>query len=82
MYRLLIVSFFLTGLFSISNSYSQTVQNENYQYYIDLNNVENDQISVELITPKISSDVALFRLPAMVPGTYKVYDFGRFVSEN
>jgi predicted metalloprotease with PDZ domain len=81
MYRLLIVSFFLTGLFSFSNSYSQTVQNENYQYYIDLNNVENDQISVELITPKISSDVALFRLPAMVPGTYKVYDFGRFVSD-
>lgn len=81
MNRILIFSFLIISLFPFSNSNSQTSQNDNYQFYIDLNNVDNDQISVELITPKVSLDKVLYRIPAMVPGTYKVYDFGRFVSD-
>lgn len=81
MYRIFILPFLLIGILSFSNSYSQTPQNESYQFYIDLNNAENDQVSVELITPKISSDIVLYKIPAMVPGTYKVYDFGRYVSD-
>ncbi|HMQ70382.1 MAG TPA: peptidase M61 [Ignavibacteria bacterium] len=81
MYRLLILPFLFISIFSFSNSYSQTNQNESYQYYIDLNKAENGKLSVELITPDFSSSSVLFRFPAMVPGTYKVYDFGRFVSD-
>ncbi|GAB4141041.1 MAG: peptidase M61 [Bacteroidia bacterium] len=31
-----------------------------------------------MITPAFDADTAVYRMPAMVPGTYKVYDFGRF----
>ncbi|MBK8549571.1 MAG: peptidase M61 [Ignavibacteria bacterium] len=66
---------------SFSNLYSQTTQNENYQFFINLNNVENDQLTVELITPLITEDKILYKFPAMVPGTYKIYNFGRFASD-
>lgn len=36
-------------------------------------------LHVELIAPKMGSDKAVYRFPAMVPGTYNVYDFGRFI---
>jgi len=48
---------------------------------VDLNKVENDQLEIELITPKMNSDIAVYKFPAMVPGTYKIYDFGRYVPE-
>ncbi|WP_052444245.1 hypothetical protein [Flammeovirga sp. OC4] len=50
-----------------------------YRYKLDLNKVENDKVEVELTvnTPPNSS---IFQFPAIVPGTYKVYDFGRFIS--
>ena len=62
-------------------AFSQTEQDQKYKYSIDLNNVSDNKLSVELITPKIESSVIRFMLPAMVPGTYSVYNFGRFVSD-
>ncbi len=76
--RYILLYILLISAFSLS--YSQTSQNEGYQFFVNLNNVENDQLNVELITPKINSSSVLYRLPAMVPGTYKIYNFGRFVS--
>ncbi|MCA6364706.1 MAG: peptidase M61 [Bacteroidetes bacterium] len=55
------------------------IQTDRYQFSVDLRNVKRDQLKVELITPKIASDTAVYMMPAMVPGTYSVYDFGRFV---
>ena len=78
MYRIL---FLIFAVLSFSNTYSQVTQNENYQFYVDLNTAEQDQLSVELITPQVSSDKVQYKFPSMVPGTYKIYDFGRFVSE-
>ncbi len=67
------------------SSYTQTiqnaVQNDNYQFFINLGSASGNQIPVQLITPKISSDKILYRFPAMVPGTYSVYDYGRFISD-
>ncbi|KXX68925.1 hypothetical protein AVL50_17345 [Flammeovirga sp. SJP92] len=50
-----------------------------YHYNIDLNNVEEDKLEVSLTidSPPLSD---IFQFPAIVPGTYKIYDFGRFVS--
>ncbi len=56
-------------------------QNSTYQFSLDLTKVHNDLLTVELITPKIASDSVVYSLPAIVPGTYKVYNFGRFTSE-
>ncbi|HQQ93595.1 MAG TPA: peptidase M61 [Bacteroidia bacterium] len=51
-----------------------------YHYSVNLNRVNNDKVSVVLIPPDLSENEVLFRFPSMVPGTYEVYDFGRFIS--
>jgi predicted metalloprotease with PDZ domain len=61
---------------------SQFIFGQNkYQYEIDLNKLENDQLKVKLIAPKIQTDEVVFYLPKIVPGTYSIYDFGRFMSD-
>lgn len=55
------------------------VGQDRYQYSIDLTNDVNDQLTVELKTPVFTETEAIFYLPKMVPGTYSIYDFGRFV---
>ncbi len=74
------IFFLILKILFFSNSYSQVTQNDNYQFYIDLNTAEKDRLNVELITPQISSEKVQYKFPSMVPGTYKVYDFGRFIS--
>ncbi len=61
--------------------YSQPSQNDKYNFSVDLTNVADDRIMVDLITPVINSQTALYRFPAMVPGTYSVYNFGRYISD-
>lgn len=53
---------------------------KNYRYKINLTTVANDKLTVELIPPDFTENEVQFCFPAMVPGTYAVYDFGRFVS--
>lgn len=67
-------------LFYSVNVISQTEQNDNYKFFVDLNKAEGNTLEVELITPVVNSGKAEYKFPAMVPGTYKVYNFGRFVS--
>lgn len=55
--------------------------NGSYQYSIDLNNVHENKIQVTLIPPVIDKNETIFHFPRMVPGTYHIYDFGRFVSD-
>ena len=47
--RYLLILIFLT-LFNF-NSYAQVAQNDNYQFFVDLTKVENDRLTIELITP-------------------------------
>lgn len=60
---------------------ASVLADKDYHYYINLNKVDNDKIRVELTPPDITDNEAVFNFPAMVPGTYEVYNFGRFVSE-
>lgn len=53
---------------------------KNYHYLINLNKVVDDKITIELTPPDMSENEVVFNFPAMVPGTYEVYNFGRFVS--
>jgi predicted metalloprotease with PDZ domain len=62
--------------------YSQSEVSENTYYYsINLNEVKDHKLEVRLNTPEINNDEVIFRMPKMVPGTYHVYNFGRFVSD-
>lgn len=53
---------------------------DKYVYTVDLNQVVDDKIPVELQVPKISQPSIEFQMPKIVPGTYSISDFGRFVT--
>src|SRR5882672_4347161 len=52
---------------------------EPLQFTIDLIHVKNDRVGVELICPQMNDATVNFCLPKIVPGTYSIYDYGRFV---
>lgn len=57
-----------------------TLADKDYHYYTNLNKVNDDKLLIELTPPDITENEIVFNFPAMVPGTYEVYNFGRFVS--
>jgi predicted metalloprotease with PDZ domain len=64
-------------LFIVGNLFAQN----DYLYKVNLNTINDDQVVVELTPPKTDKNSVKFCFPAMVPGTYEVYNFGRFVSD-
>lgn len=72
-----IIQLSLLLIFSLGSLLAQ----DKYRYTTDVRKVEDDLLQVELFAPSIKEKKALFHLPKIVPGTYSIYDFGRFVSE-
>lgn len=70
--------FFLL-LSGLSSAFAQQ-KTTAYQYSVNLTNVKDDKLEVSLLTPKLNTDETTFHLPKMVPGTYAIYDFGRYIS--
>jgi predicted metalloprotease with PDZ domain len=66
-------------LFLVS-CYNFLSADENYYYSVNLTSVKNDKLLVELTPPTIKETEIEFCFPAMVPGTYEVYDFGKFIT--
>ena len=54
---------------------------DKYVYEVDLNAVEDDRLTVTLTPPVPASETVEFHMPKIVPGTYSIYDFGRFVDD-
>ena len=52
-----------------------------YHYSIDITKTPDRRLYVELTAPLLTETKAVFSLPKMVPGTYSIYDFGRFVED-
>lgn len=52
-----------------------------YVVEIDLTATENDQVPVTLYPPKSDSAYVEYHLAKIVPGTYDISDFGRFVTD-
>jgi predicted metalloprotease with PDZ domain len=59
---------------------SSLFADEEYRYSVNLRDMSGDKVRVELTPPSLTQDSIDFMFPAMVPGTYEVYDFGRFIS--
>lgn len=68
---------YLIALFAIAGS--AVAQESKYQVTLDLVEVVNDQVKVTMIPPKMEEDVAEYHMAKIVPGTYSISDFGRFV---
>lgn len=72
----------LIAVLSISFSgFAQSKKTTGYQYTVDLTKVVNDRVHVELVSPPISKEEITFYLPKIIPGTYEIADYGRFVQE-
>lgn len=54
---------------------------EGYRYEIDLVNTENDRVSIVLYPPADLRGTVEFVMPRIVPGTYSISDFGRFIRQ-
>ncbi|MFK7905504.1 MAG: peptidase M61 [Chitinophagales bacterium] len=52
-----------------------------YKFSLDLNQVEDDRLLVSLITPKIQEKTITYYIPKIIPGTYSISDFGRFIKK-
>lgn len=60
------------GLISKKNNVIET--------YMDLNEIENDQLQVSLDPGPFPEGEVIFHMPSVIPGTYRFTDFGRFIS--
>ncbi len=58
---------------------AQAKKSEAIKVQIDLNKIVNDQVNVTVYTPKMQADEAVFNIPKIIPGTYSVDDYGKFI---
>lgn len=74
---LIVMLFMCTGIASPCYLFAQS----KYQYRIDLTKTTDHTLQVELLTPKIDQPDIDYFFPAIIPGTYSISDYGRFVSD-
>ncbi len=46
---------------------------------IDLINVQKDKVNVTVNTPAFSTAIVTYQLPKIIPGTYAIADYGRYI---
>ena len=63
---------------TICLSYAQTSR---YLAEVDLRQVKNDQLLVRLQVPSVEESRIEFHMPRIVPGTYSISNFGRFITQ-
>lgn len=56
-------------------------QEKPYRYTVDLTTVVNDRVRVELAPPEVKEKEITFFFPKIVPGTYAIADYGRYVAD-
>lgn len=75
------LKFVLTVLLTLFLTTLYSQKQQTYSYTIDLTKVVNDKVYVELTTPLTTKDEITFFMPKIIPGTYSISSFGRFISE-
>lgn len=71
------LSFVALGMLSVGLFAS--AQPKNIQSSIDLQNVTDDKVSVAVSVDKIKTETIEYMIPKIVPGTYAVYNFGKYI---
>lgn len=78
MQKVILSALLYINIFTYANSGPDS---DKYKATIDLIAVENDKVQITLHVPQINTDEIVYCMPKIVPGTYSIYDFGRFVSD-
>ena len=71
---------FLVAVILLFSIFSRALDSS-YHYSIDLREIADRKLPVTLIVPTLSEEKPIFSLPKIVPGTYSIYDFGRFLED-
>ena len=69
----------LTLGFWANQAHAQTKKAVAIAAQIDLVNIVDDKVTVTLTTPKFTKDDVVFNIPKIIPGTYSVDDYGKFI---
>lgn len=64
--------------FSILDGFGQS-KGKGYQYSINIADPVDDRIFVSLVPPKTKDREVIFFMPRVVPGTYAIADYGRYL---
>jgi predicted metalloprotease with PDZ domain len=54
---------------------------DRYRYSVNLNDLHNDALTVELQAPRLNAATTIFAMPKIIPGTYVIADYGKFVHD-
>ena len=54
---------------------------ENVAVIINLNDVIDDKVLVTITAPKISTDEVTYSIPKIVPGTYSIDNYGKYIED-
>ncbi len=81
--RLFRVGVFCFAAFFTSFSIHATpaASDTTYRVEVDLINIKNDRVMVRVFPPKLEGDTAVYNMPKIVPGTYSISDFGRYIND-
>ncbi|MEQ9306699.1 MAG: peptidase M61, partial [Marinoscillum sp.] len=71
---------FLLGALLFGTLLTSSAQS-NYKVQIDLTATADDKVPVTVFTPPSDSAFLEYHMAKIVPGTYSISDFGRFVSD-
>ncbi len=58
-----------------------TANTKEFNVTINLNTVKDDKVEVTIITPKFTTEEAIYNLPKIIPGTYSEDDYGQLVED-
>ena len=66
---------------STSRNSSGSTSNEFIAATVDLVQVQNDQVQVSINAPAISSQTINYQFAKIIPGTYAIADYGRYIED-
>ncbi|TXK49097.1 peptidase M61 [Pontibacter qinzhouensis] len=74
-------TFLLLGLSLCLQLAAFAQQPDRYTFTLDLTKVQNDRVMVTMLAPAIKQQEIVYNMPKIVPGTYSISDFGKFINE-
>ncbi|PTX21214.1 putative metalloprotease with PDZ domain [Pontibacter mucosus] len=66
---------------TLAGNAPQNPASTKYNVTVDLANAQNDRVQVTVQAPAITRNDIVYNMPKIVPGTYSVSDFGKFVND-
>ncbi|NEN21956.1 peptidase M61 [Cryomorpha ignava] len=76
-----IFTVFLTLTITFLSAQSAGKTDLGYRVEIDVKNMVNDQARVKVFPPEITVDTLVYNMPKIIPGTYSISDFGRYIED-